>query len=67
MKIDSILTPKILAKKFGTTEETIRSWRDQGLPIVKIGKFVFIIEESFLKWIKSHESVQDAPGQELIS
>ncbi len=65
MKIDTILTPKALAKKLGITEATLLSWRSLGLPTIRIGKFIFIFEESFLKWIKNQETVQDASGQDL--
>ena len=67
MKITSMFTPKILAKKLGVTEQTVNSWKKEGLPTVRIGKFSYIIEESFLKWAKSRESVQDASGQDKTS
>jgi len=61
MKINSILTPKDLAKKFGLTEQTVLGWRVHGLPTIRIGKFIMILEDSFVKWAKSHEKAQDAP------
>ncbi len=67
MKIDSILTPKGLAKRLGITEQTLLSWRTSGMPVIKIGKILFISEESFMKWIKKQENVQDASGQEFPS
>jgi hypothetical protein len=60
MKINSIFTTKTLAKKFGITEQTLLSWRSQGMPIIKIGKIILISEDSFLKWLKSREKAQDA-------
>jgi transposase-like protein len=65
MKIDSILTPKGLAKKLGITEQTLRSWRSLGMTVIKIGKNLFVLQESFMKWVKSQESVQDASGDEI--
>jgi hypothetical protein len=65
MKIDSILTPKGLAKKLGITEQTLLSWRSSGMPVIKKGKNLFLLQESFMKWFKSQENVQDASGQDL--
>ncbi len=62
MKINSILTPGALAKKLGITEQTLLSWKSKGLPTIKLGKFSFIIEDSFTKWLKSQENIQDASG-----
>ena len=64
MNFSKILTPKTLAEKLGITEQTLLSWRSDGLPIIRRGKFVFIFEDSFLKWLKSLEDAQDAPGRE---
>jgi hypothetical protein len=60
MKINSIFTTKTLAKKFGITEQTLLSWRSQGMPIIKIGKIILISEDSFLKWLKTREKAQDS-------
>lgn len=65
MNFSKILTPKTLAKKLGITERTLLSWRSDGLPIVRRGKFLFIFEDSFFKWFKSLEDDQDAPGREI--
>jgi hypothetical protein len=64
MKFNNILTPKTLAEKLGITEQTLLSWRSDGLPIIRRGKFLFIFEDSFFKWFKSLEEAQDAPGRE---
>ncbi len=64
MRINNLLTPQTLAKRLGLTEQTVNSWKKEGLPTIKIGKFTYIIEDSFLKWIKGRESVQDALGEE---
>lgn len=64
MKISSIFTPDKLARRLGITVQTLLSWKRFGLPLVKIGKFSFVLEESFLKWVKSRESAQDAPEGE---
>ena len=65
MKIDSILIPKGLAKKLGITEQTLLSWRSSGMPVIKKGKNLFLLQESFMKWFKSQENVQDASGDEI--
>lgn len=49
-----------MAKKLGISEETFLSWRGLGMPWVKIGKSVFILEDSLLKWAKDHEKRQNA-------
>jgi len=58
-----------MAKKLGVSEQTFLNWRELGMPWVKIGKFVFILEDSFLRWAKDHEMTpnsQDAPGQDFF-
>lgn len=68
MRIGKILTPKQIAKQFGITEQTLLSWRSQGMPIVKIGKSILIIEDDFIEWIKNLKNSQkrhNAPQQEI--
>lgn len=71
MNIKDVLTQKDLAKKLNITEQTISQWRAKGMPYVKIGKLVFILQNSFLKWMKKIETtdkekkLQDAPGDDL--
>lgn len=39
------------------------------MPYVKIGKSVFIFEDSFFKWAREYEirqNAQDAPGQDFF-
>ncbi len=58
-----------LAKKLGIAEQTLLDWRRLGMPWVKIGKSVFIFEDSFLAWVREHEikqNAQDAPGQDFF-
>jgi len=58
-----------VAKKLGVTERTLLEWRAYGMPWVKIGKSVYILEDSFLKWAKEHEikdNAQDAPEQDFF-
>ena len=43
-----------IAKKLGITEETFLGWRSLGMPWVKIGKSVFVLEDSFLRWAREH-------------
>ena len=66
MKLNDILTPEEVAEKLGVNEETVLSWRDLGMPWIKLGKMILISEKSFLRWAKSLEkakNAQDAPGQ----
>ena len=58
-----------MAKKLGITEDTFLGWRDLGMPWVKIGKSIFILEDSFLRWARSLEispNAQNAPGQDFF-
>jgi hypothetical protein len=58
-----------IAKKLGVTERTILEWRDYGMPYVKIGKAIYVFEDSFLHWAKDHEisqNAQDAPEQDFF-
>ena len=58
-----------MAKKLGIEKETLLAWRELGMPWVKIGKSIFILEDSFLSWARDHEirqNAQDAPGQEFF-
>lgn len=64
-----VLTPAELAKKMGVSEETVMSWRDLGMPWVKVGKSIYILERSFLSWMKRLEktkNAQDAPGRDFF-
>jgi hypothetical protein len=58
-----------MAKKLGIATDTFLDWRRLGMPWVKIGKSVFILEDSFLRWAKDHEvtpNAHDAPGQDFF-
>ena len=58
-----------MAKKLGIATETLLDWRGLGMPWVKIGKSIFVLEDSFLRWAKDHEikpNAQDAPGQDFF-
>ena len=68
-----------MAKKLGISEETFLGWRSLGMPWVKIGKSIYILEDSFIQWAKDHEikspasplaqqggNAQDVPGQDFF-
>ena len=58
-----------VAKKLGITTETLLGWRDLGMPIVKIGKSIFILEDCFLRWVRdfsNRQNAQNAPGQDFF-
>jgi hypothetical protein len=69
-----------MAKKLGITEETFLEWRKLGMPWVKIGKSIYILEDSFIRWAREREvslrpgaasgpegqNAQDAPGQDFF-
>jgi len=47
-----------MAKKLGIEKDTLLGWRELGMPWVKIGKSIFILEDSFLSWARDHEIKQ---------
>ena len=68
MNLKDLITPKELARKLGVTEQIISQWRKEGMPSVKVGNSVFIIQASFLRWIEKLEkdqNTQDASGDEI--
>jgi len=67
MNLKDLITPKELARKLGVTEQIISQWRKDGMPSVKIGKSIFIIQASFMTWIKQFETSQIDPDQTLKS
>lgn len=50
--IRDLLRPEQLAKKLGIGRDTIESWMKEGMPYIKKGKFVFIPQNDFLKWMR---------------
>jgi len=59
-----------IAKKLGIATETFLEWRSIGMPWIKIGKSIYILEDSLIKWARGREIVrnaQDAPGQEFLA
>lgn len=50
--IRDLLRPGQLAKKLGISRDTIDEWIKQGMPYIKKGKFVFIPQGDFVKWIR---------------
>ena len=70
MKLKDILTPEKVAEKFEVTVETVLDWRKLGMPWVKIGKSIYIFEDSLLRWAKAHEidpNAQNAPKTGLFA
>jgi hypothetical protein len=56
-----------MAKRLGIATETFLAWRDAGMPWIKIGRSIYILEDSLIKWARNRETrnAQDAPGQEF--
>lgn len=46
-----------LAESLGLSRDTVDEWKKDGMPHVKKGRFVFILQSDFLKWMK-----QDSKG-----
>lgn len=69
MKLKDILRPEQLAERLDVEVETVLGWREIGMPWVTIGKKIYVLESSFMKWVKSREkgtNAQDAPEQEFF-
>lgn len=58
-----------MAKKLGIEKETLLGWRELGMPWVRIGKLIYIFEDSLIQWARDHEinpNRQDAPEQDFF-
>ena len=49
--LKQLIKPEDLARKLDVTTDTLLSWREKGMPWVKAGKSVFILEGPFMKWM----------------
>ncbi len=71
MKMREIWKQKDLAEKLGVSEEKLIEWRKLGMPFVKLGQEVFIIESSFIAWVQGQEKgkngkTPDSPQDESL-
>ncbi len=69
MKFKNAFTPEEVAEQLGVTKETVLGWRELGMPWVQLGKKIYILESSFMKWVMKHEvhgNAQDAPEQDFF-
>lgn len=58
-----------IAKKLGISTDTFLDWRQMGMPWVKIGKSIYILEDNFIEWARGLEirqNAQNAPGQDFF-
>jgi hypothetical protein len=42
------------ADRCGVTERTVKTWREKGLPGVRVGREVMYDVDAFDRWIESH-------------
>ena len=60
---DNMKTFQQFCKDKGLSEAIVRMWRFRhGLPIVQVGKRIFVDESDFQRWIEAHK--QNVPGQQ---
>jgi hypothetical protein len=52
--IKDLWKPEALADKLGIGERELLSWRKDGMPYIQVGKFIYIPEGRFLKWMESY-------------
>jgi ribosome-binding protein aMBF1 (putative translation factor) len=48
------LSKRALADRYGVGERTIKTWREKGLPGVRVGREVMYDVEACDRWIESH-------------
>ena len=48
------LSKTALTEHYGVSERTIRTWREKGLPGVRVGREVMYEVEEVDRWIESH-------------
>ena len=50
-----MLRVKDIMKKYCVSKTTIYRWRQQGLPIIKVGRITYIEETELIKFIKGEK------------
>lgn len=48
------LSKRALAEQYGVNERTIKTWREKGLPGVRVGREVMYDVDACDRWIESH-------------
>ena len=48
------LSKAALAEHYGVSERTVRTWREKGLPGIRVGREVMFEVEAVDRWIESH-------------
>lgn len=48
------LSRRALARHYGVSERTIRTWRERGLPGIRVGREVMYPLKECDRWIESH-------------
>jgi hypothetical protein len=48
------LSKRAVAEHYGISERTIKTWRERGLPGVRVGREVMYDVEACDRWIESH-------------
>lgn len=48
------LSKTALAEHYGVAERTVRTWREKGLPGVRVGREVMYDVEAVDRWIEAH-------------
>lgn len=52
-RMENVLSVEQLAEYFHVSKDTIRRWRDKGLPLVRLGIKSYILESDFIAWFKN--------------
>ena len=57
--VAEIITLEEAAKRFGLTERTIQGWREKGMPVIKLDKYVRVYWPRILEWLITQEDTGD--------
>ena len=75
MRSIGLWKPEELAKSLDISRDTIDRWMKEGMPYIQKGKFIFIPQKDFLKWmrldlkneVKDEENKRDRSKQAVLS
>jgi len=66
-KIDAadIVTLETMAEELGLSKETLDLWREKGMPVIKIGKFLRAYRPHVYEWVVTQGEILAKEGRDL--
>ncbi len=58
-RITDIITLEKLAEELGVGMDTIEKWREKGMPVIKIDRYVRVFRGHVLEWIVTHGEIMN--------